>query len=91
MYGKWVTVNLGEDIQCQVWVTCVPSTTAGELQHRAMGTLKSRIPEKKTGIMRLGDTLQTISDYEYLRYEMEQKLKDITLEDAEKSFHTNQS
>jgi hypothetical protein len=79
MYGQWVTVNLGEDIECKVWVACVPNTPKDVLQREALGILSNRLPEKKTGIWALGDALQKISDYEYsqrygTRYEAEKEL-----------------
>jgi hypothetical protein len=80
MYGKWVTVNLGDSIKCRVWVNCVPSTPENELQQSALRILKNRLPEKKEGTHGLGDSLQAISDYEYsqgfgIRFEMEKKLE----------------
>jgi hypothetical protein len=36
MYGKWVTLNLGEGIECRVFVSCSPSTPDEELKHRAV-------------------------------------------------------
>lgn len=85
MYGKWVLINLGEDIECRVWVACVPDTPEDVLQRRAIASLKSRLPEKKTGLAALGDSLQIISDYEYSqgygsRYDAEQELKRILKE-----------
>jgi hypothetical protein len=94
MYGKWVTVNLGDSIECKVWVSCVPSTPVDELQHLAINILRSRLPEKKTGIAAGMEAITIISDYEYsqgygLRWEMEQRLKSMTFEDAKSSFNVN--
>ena len=85
MYGKWVTVNLGEDIECKVCVPCVPDTPIDVLERQAINILRSRLPEKKKGIWGLGEALQAISDFEYsmgcgVRYELEQNLKDLLKE-----------
>ncbi|GAB6989420.1 hypothetical protein [Paenibacillus pini] len=80
MYGKWVVINLGEDIKCKVWVACLPDTPEDILQRRALNQLQRRLPEKKTGIAAYGDAMQKIEDYEYsqgrgFRYNAEQFLK----------------
>lgn len=81
MYGKWVTVNLGDDIECKVWITCVPSTPEDELQRRAMARIQRKLPKEKKNHMEMyADALEMISDYEYsqgygVRWEAEQKLK----------------
>ena len=82
MNGEWVTVRLGEDVECRVLVLCIPNTPYEVLQRIALNMLKSRIPEKKEEIFGLSDSLQIISDYEYSqgigsRYKTEQKLKEI--------------
>lgn len=79
MYGEWVTVELGDGVECRVWVTCVPNTPNDILQRRAIGILQNRLPVKKSGIWAAGGSLQAISDFEYLqgygsRYEAEKKL-----------------
>lgn len=85
MHGKWVTVDLGVDIDCKVWIPCLPDTPIDVLKRQAISILKSRLPEKKKGIWGLGEALQAISDFEYsmgcgVRYELEQKLKDLIKE-----------
>ena len=32
MYGKWVTVDLGDSVQCKIWVYCTPETSEAYLQ-----------------------------------------------------------
>ncbi len=46
MFGKWVTVNLGEGIKCEVFVLCVPSTPDDVLQERAVAQLSSRLTKR---------------------------------------------
>jgi hypothetical protein len=80
MYGRWVTIDFGDSIECRVWVSCTPSTPEDVLQRLAMNILQSRIPQKKTGLAAGMDAIERISDYEYsqgygTRYEIEKKLK----------------
>ena len=46
MFGKWVVVNLGEGVECKVFVLCVPSTPDDVLQAHAYGILASRLTQR---------------------------------------------
>ena len=46
MFGKWVVVNLGEGVKCEVFVLCVPSTPDDVLQTRAFAQLASRLTQR---------------------------------------------
>ena len=48
MYGKWVTLNLGENIECRVFVLCTPATPLVELQEKALAILRGRLAELTT-------------------------------------------
>lgn len=39
MYGEWVRLDLGNEIDCKVFVMCTPDTTDEELQKRAFAQL----------------------------------------------------
>ncbi|WP_340032548.1 hypothetical protein NSQ20_11835 [Paenibacillus sp. FSL K6-1122] len=43
MYGKWVTICLGDSIECKVWVSCTPSTSEEALQSSARSILKKKL------------------------------------------------
>mgnify|MGYP006976762504 CR=1 FL=1 len=80
MYGKWVTVNLGEGIECKVFVLCTPTTPDDVLQRLAINTLRSRLPEKKTGLAAGMEAISIISDWECsqgrgARFEAEKELE----------------
>ncbi|MCY9593981.1 hypothetical protein PC41400_14690 [Paenibacillus chitinolyticus] len=62
MYGKWVTLNLGEDFQCKVWVSCLPSTLESELQRMAINKLQCNLPKEKKGFSAAMDSLEIILD-----------------------------
>lgn len=46
MYGQWVTLNLGEDVKCMVFVLCSPDTPEEKLIEKALNKLKIKIEEK---------------------------------------------
>ena len=48
MYGEWVTLNLGEGIECKVYVTCTPNTNPIELEDRALNILRNKANETKS-------------------------------------------
>lgn len=64
MYGKWVTVHLGDNIRCQVYVFCSPDATYDELQERAKQILRNKLGEPKKGIWALGDNLRIIEEFD---------------------------
>jgi hypothetical protein len=43
MYGRWVTVDLGDNIECRVWVHCTPDDSEEYLQKRARAQLIARL------------------------------------------------
>lgn len=43
MFGKWVIINLGSEIECKVWVWCTPSTSENELQNKAFQIIKNNL------------------------------------------------
>lgn len=43
MFGRWVTLNLGDDFEARVWVTCTPNTTEEELIKKANGKMFNRM------------------------------------------------
>lgn len=43
MFGRHVTINLGDFATARVWVLCVPETTAADLQVLARGVLADRL------------------------------------------------
>jgi hypothetical protein len=43
MYGKWVTLYLGEGYKVEVHVGCTPDTCDAELQLRAWSALRLRV------------------------------------------------
>jgi len=50
MFGKWIYVNLGEGIECKVFVLCVPATPDDVLQTCAFSKLASRLTERAGGV-----------------------------------------
>lgn len=63
MYGKWVTVDLGESIECKVFVWCTPDTPDYELKNLAMMQLKTQLKQQE-GIWGLGKSLEAIRQFE---------------------------
>ena len=51
MFGKWVSINLGEGIECKVFVLCVPSTPDDVLQARAFDQLASRLTQRTADVL----------------------------------------
>lgn len=85
MYAKWVMVNLGDNIECIVYVGCTPNTPEDELQRRAIALLMNRLPtpKKKSDMETYSDSLRLIDEYNYsqghgFRFDMEQRLKELT-------------
>ena len=54
MFGKWVVVNLGDGVKCEVFVLCVPSTPDDVLQTRAFSQLASRLTQRAVDVWRAG-------------------------------------
>ena len=46
MFGKWVTIDLGEDVRCDVFVLCTPATPDDILQTRAFAQLASHLTQR---------------------------------------------
>ena len=48
MYGRWVTVHLGDGTRykVEVWVNCSPDTPATELEKQARGMLMDKLIEE---------------------------------------------
>lgn len=43
MYGEWITLDLGENIKCQVYISCTPNITHEEKEDRAFNKLTKEL------------------------------------------------
>ncbi|MFD0587753.1 hypothetical protein ACFQZE_07040 [Paenibacillus sp. GCM10027627] len=66
MYGEWITINLGDDIECRVFITCTPSTLPEIKERRAIQKLMNGIPNNMDSEPTIyAEALQKIDEFNY--------------------------